>query len=260
MASKRSYGDRCGVARALDVVGDRWALLVVREMLLGPKRFTDLRAGLPNLGPDVLSQRLRDLEAAGIVRRGALGPPSGNRIYELTPRGQELEPVVLALGAWGSRAPFPEGDAGLGVDSAVLALKTLFDSGAAGSLDEEIELRLDGERFRARIAGGRLDVARGAAADPTAIVETDPETLARVLWHGRRLTAALKSGDLRIEGDRSAARRFLALFPAPAPAPGPASAADPSAARPEPAGTAPRRPTPRATKPTRAARARQSPA
>src|SRR3954469_11248779 len=108
MAGKRSYGDRCGIARALDTVGERWALLVVRELLLGPKRFTDLRAGLPNLGPDVLAQRLRDLEAAGIVGRGALGPPSGNRIYELTPRGQELEPVVLALGAWGSRAPFPD--------------------------------------------------------------------------------------------------------------------------------------------------------
>jgi DNA-binding HxlR family transcriptional regulator len=231
MPSKRSYGDRCGVARALDVVGERWALLVVRELLLGPKRFTDLRAGLPHLGPDVLSQRLRDLEAAGIVRRGTLGPPAGNRVYELTLRGEELEPIVLALGSWGSRAPFPEGDAGLGVDSAVLALKTLFDPGAAGSLDEEIELRLDGEQFRARIAGGRLDVARGAAADPTAVVETDPGTLAHVLWHGRRLTAALRSGDVRIEGDRSAARRFLALFPAPQPEVEPQPGAEP---QPEP--------------------------
>jgi DNA-binding HxlR family transcriptional regulator len=234
MPSKRSYGDRCGVARALDVVGERWALLVVRELLLGPKRFTDLRSGLPHLGPDVLSQRLRDLEASGIVRRGTLGRPAGNRVYELTPRGHELEPVVLALGAWGSRAPFPEGDAGLGVDSAVLALKTLFDPGAAGNLDEEIELRLDGEQFRARIAGGRLDVARGAAADPTAIIETDPGTLARVLWHGRRLTAALRSGEVRIDGDRSAARRFLALFPAREPEAEPEPAAEPEP-KPEPA-------------------------
>src|SRR3954471_2693753 len=119
MASKRTYGDRCGIARALDIVGERWALLVVRELLLGPKRFTDLRAGLPHLGPDVLAQRLRDLEAAGIVRRGTVGPSPRARIYERTPRGHELEPVVRALGAWGSRARFPEGDAGLGVDSAV---------------------------------------------------------------------------------------------------------------------------------------------
>jgi len=223
MPSKRSYGDRCGVARALDLVGERWALLVVRELLLGPKRFTDLRAGLPNLGPDVLSQRLRDLEAIGVVRRAKLPPPAATQVYELTDWGHELEPVVLGLGAWGSRAPFPGGDARLGVDSAVLALKTLFDPAAAGSIDEEFELRLDGERFRTQVANGKLAVARGGAQNPLAVIDTDPGTLARVLWHGRKIAAALRSGDLRIEGDRSAARRFLALFPAPTPAPPPAA-------------------------------------
>ena len=224
MPSKRSYGDRCGVARALDLVGERWALLVVRELLLGPKRFTDLRAGLPNLGPDVLSKRLRDLEGIGVIRRAKLPPPAGTQVYELTEWGHELEPVVLGLGAWGSRAPFPGGDARLGVDSAVLALKTLFDPVAAGSIDEEFELRLDGERFRTRVANGTLAVARGGAEAPLAVISTDPGTLARVLWHGRKITAALRSGDLRIDGDRSAARRFLALFPAPTPAPPPAAA------------------------------------
>src|SRR3954454_700014 len=100
MATKRTYGDRCGVARALDVVGERWALLVVRELLLGPKRFTDLRAGLPHVSPDVLAQRLRELEEAGIVGRRTLSPPAGSRVYELTERGQGLEPAVLALGRW----------------------------------------------------------------------------------------------------------------------------------------------------------------
>jgi DNA-binding HxlR family transcriptional regulator len=218
MSSKRTYGDRCGVARALDLVGERWSLLVVRELLLGPKRFTDLRAGLPNMGPDVLSQRLRDLEAIGVVRRAKLPPPAGSQVYELTEWGHELEPVVLGLGAWGSRAPFPPGDARLGVDSAVLALQTLFDPAAAGSLEQEVELRLGDDRFRARIADGALSVARGSAREPAAIIETDPATLSRVLWHGRRIAAAQRSGDLRIEGDRSAARRFLALFPAPRPA------------------------------------------
>src|SRR5215208_936562 len=111
MPAKRTYGDPCGIARALDVVGERWALLVVRELLLGPKRFTDLRAGLAHVGPDMLSQRLRELEQAGVVRRRTLAPPAGSRVYELTERGLELEPVVLALGRWGSRAPFPAGDA-----------------------------------------------------------------------------------------------------------------------------------------------------
>src|SRR4051812_16859695 len=121
MAGKRTYGDSCGVARALDLVGERWALLVVRELLLGPKRFTDLRTGLVQLGPDVLSQRLRELEQAGIVRRRTLAPPAGSRVYELTDRGRELEPVVLALGRWGSGAPFPPGDPRLGVDASMLA-------------------------------------------------------------------------------------------------------------------------------------------
>jgi DNA-binding HxlR family transcriptional regulator len=230
MASKRTYGDRCGIARALDLVGERWALLVVRELLLGPKRFTDLRAGLPNLGPDVLSQRLRDLERIGVLRRAKLPPPAGSQVYELTEWGRELEPVVLGLGAWGSRAPFPPGDARLGVDSAVLALKTLFDPAAAGTIDEELELRLGEDRFRARIADGALEVARGSADAPIATIETDPATLSRVLWHGRRLAAALRAGDVRIEGDRGAARRFLALFPAPRPAPDPDPPADRAAA------------------------------
>src|SRR5947207_11167291 len=103
--TKRTYGDRCGVARALDVVGERWALLVVRDLLLGPKRFTDLRAGLPHVSPDVLSQRLRELERSGVISRRTLPPPAGSRIYELTAWGRELEPAVLALGRWGSRAP-----------------------------------------------------------------------------------------------------------------------------------------------------------
>src|SRR3954451_11558889 len=177
MAGKRTYGDRCGIARALDAVGERWALLVVRELLLGPKRFTDLRAGLPHLGPDVLSQRLRDLEGTGIVRRATLAPPSGARVYELTERGQQLEPVVLALGAWGSAAPFPSGDARLGVDSAVLALKTLFDRAAAGARGEETRLPRAATPFRARTAGGTLAAPRGSPESPPAITETDPATL-----------------------------------------------------------------------------------
>ncbi len=99
---RRTYGDRCGVARALDIVGERWALLVVRELLLGPKRFSDLRRGLPNVSPDVLSQRLRGLEAADILRHRTLDPPASVQVYELTARGHALEPVVLELGRWGS--------------------------------------------------------------------------------------------------------------------------------------------------------------
>jgi DNA-binding HxlR family transcriptional regulator len=216
MASKRTYGDRCGVARALDLVGERWALLVVRELLLGPKRFTDLRAGLPHVGPDVLAQRLRDLEQAGLVRRGTLPPPAGSRIYELTERGRELEPVVIALGRFGSVAPFPPGEAGIGVDAVVIALKSLFAPAAADGMAATYELRLGEQRFRLDVADGRIEIARGSAPAPDATLETDPGTLAGVLWHGRRLDEARRAGDLAIGGDRAAVTRLLALFPLPA--------------------------------------------
>jgi DNA-binding HxlR family transcriptional regulator len=213
--TKRTYGDRCGVARALDIVGERWALLVVRELLLGPKRFTDLRAGLPHVGPDILAQRLRELEASGIVRRGTLPPPAGSRIYELTERGQQLEPVVLALGRFGSVAPFPEGEAQIGVDAVVIALKSLFTPGAADGFSATYELRLGEQGFRIDVADGRIEVGRGRAEAPDATIETDPGTLATVLWHGRKLDEARRSGDLAITGDAEAVTRFLGLFPLP---------------------------------------------
>jgi DNA-binding HxlR family transcriptional regulator len=213
--TKRTYGDRCGVARALDIVGERWALLVVRELLLGPKRFTDLRAGLPHVGPDILAQRLRELEQSGIVRRGTLPPPAGSRIYELTERGHELEPIVVALGRFGSVAPFPPGQAQIGVDAVVIALKSLFAAGAADGLSASYELRLGEQSFRIDVADGRIETVRGSAEAPEATIETDPGTLASILWHGRKLEEARRSGDIAIAGDRKAVTRFVGLFPLP---------------------------------------------
>ena len=195
------------MARALDIVGERWALLVVRDLLLGPKRFTDLRAGLPHVSPDVLSQRLRELEEAGIVRRTKLPPPTSARVYELTERGRGLQPIVIELGRWGSQEPFADEEARLGPDSAVIALMTLFDPSAADGHDETYELRLDEQPFRLRVSDGRLDAARGPADRPDAVIDTDPATLSQVLWHGGKLS------QFTIEGDRDAAKRFVKLFP-----------------------------------------------
>jgi DNA-binding HxlR family transcriptional regulator len=215
MAGKRTYGDRCGISRALDVVGERWALLVVRELLLGPKRFSDLRAGLPHLSADVLAQRLRELERAGVLRRRKLPPPAAARVYELTEWGQELEPVVLGLGRWGSRVPFPEQGEAFGADSAMLALKTLFDPDRAGDLTAEYELRFGEQAFRASVKNEAFEVARGPAEGPVAIIETEPATLAALLWHGRKLSAAARAGEVKLQGSRAAAERFLRLFPLP---------------------------------------------
>jgi len=216
MTGKRTYGDSCGIARALDLVGERWALLVVRELLLGPKRFTDLRAGLPNLGPDVLTQRLRELASAGVVVRRKLDPPAGAWVYELTDRGRELESVVIGLGRWGALAPFPPGEMRIGVDSTVLALQTLFDAEAAADLDATLELRLDGQRFSVAVTAGMLAVARGPADGPDAAIETDPGTLTGLLWGGLSPADAEGTGSVIFEGKRAAIRRFLKLFPLPA--------------------------------------------
>jgi DNA-binding HxlR family transcriptional regulator len=195
------------------VLGERWTLLVVRELLLGPKRFTDLRAGLPQIGPDVLSQRLRELEAAGLLQRTRLPAPAAASVYELTERGGELEPVILALGRWGSAEPIASDDDAFGVDSAMLALKTLFSPERAGRLHGEYELRFGDQRFRAVLAGGRFTLHRGAAESPAAVIETDPMTLAALLWRGLRPERAEADGTLALSGRRRDARRFLGLFP-----------------------------------------------
>ncbi|HTU86549.1 MAG TPA: helix-turn-helix domain-containing protein [Solirubrobacteraceae bacterium] len=214
MSGRRTYADACGIARALDVIGERWAILVVRELLLGPKRFTDLRAGLPRLGPDILSQRLRELEQAGVVRRDQLPPPAGARVYELTEWGRQLEPVVLALGRWGSQAPLPADHGALGVDALMLALKTLYDPARAGGLiGGTYEIGLAGQPFTVRPADRQLDVSRGAASNPVATIGAEPEALQTVLWHGRALSDVLGTGEVTIAGDRGAAERLLGLFP-----------------------------------------------
>jgi DNA-binding HxlR family transcriptional regulator len=202
----RTYHDRCGIARALDIVGERWALLVVRELLLGPKRFTDLRAGLPKVGPDVLSQRLRDLEAAGLVERGTLLPPAASAVYSLTERGAALEPVVIELGRWGSAAPVPSPDAPLGPDAIVIALKTLY---AGAPFDGVVELRLGDAVFEVVVRDGVLRARRGEADAPDLVIEGEPGPLAAALWHGGAVD------ELRIEGGARLARRFLGLFPLP---------------------------------------------
>jgi DNA-binding HxlR family transcriptional regulator len=216
-ATKRSYGDSCGIARALDLVGERWALLVVRELVHGPKRFTDLRAGLPGVSADVLSQRLRDLERAGIVRRRTLPPPAPARVYELTAWGAELEPVLLALGRFGSRAPLAPEPPPLSVDATVMALQTTYRPAGGRRGESHYALSLGEDRFEIQ-AGDELIVRRGEARQPVAGIETDPGTLMAVLWHGQALEDAIADSSMRIAGDRAAIERLLGTFRTPVPA------------------------------------------
>jgi DNA-binding HxlR family transcriptional regulator len=221
MSTGRTYGESCAAAHALDLVGERWALLVVRELLLGPKRFTDLRAGIVHASPNVLAQRLRELEQAGIVRRRTLPPPAASRVYELTEWGLELEPAVIALGRWGSRSPCLATDAGMSLDSHVLAMRAMFDPALAGDLTACLELRLSDLPFRVQVADGAFEIVRGSAEQPDAVVRTEPATLASLIFHGRDLADALEAGEIEVDGDERLVARFLRLFPMPEPAPAP---------------------------------------
>ncbi|HEX2313873.1 MAG TPA: winged helix-turn-helix transcriptional regulator [Thermomonospora sp.] len=214
MPVRRSYADACGIARALDLVGERWALLVVRELMLGPKRFSDLHRGLPTASQNVLSHRLRELTDAGVVRRRRLGPPAGAQVYELTPWGRGLEPVLLALGRWGGTVPLTPGTE-MGADAMVLGLQTMFLPESAEGLHAVVELRLGDEAFRLEIADGRFQAARGEAEHPDTVIETDVPTLRDLVWRGLPFAEAIGSGHLAVHGDTAVAERLPGLFARP---------------------------------------------
>lgn len=218
MSTKRCYQEACAAAHALDLVGERWALLIVRELLLGPKRFTDLRSGLSHASANVLAQRLRELERDGIVRRRKLGPPFGARVYELTDWGRELEPVIMALGRWGSRSPRLERDADVSVDSVVLAIRALFDPDAADGLRATYELRLGTDSFSIAVDRANIQIARGDAREPDAVIETDPSTLGKLLSGADSVRTATKDGRIVLTGDATAVERLLGSLSFPEPA------------------------------------------
>jgi DNA-binding HxlR family transcriptional regulator len=202
----RSYKQYCGVARALDLIGERWALLVVRELVLGPKRFTDLRQGLPGIATNVLSLRLRQLERDGIVTHRRLPPPAPAQVYELTEQGRELVPIMLALGRWGASTMGPRSpDQTIRSEWLALALKAFFDSEAAVGLSATIRLDLDGIRFTLRLHEGRLDVTPGGDGPLDLAIETDPELLIQFL--GGAPVSVPAEGDLKL------LERLPALFP-----------------------------------------------
>lgn len=208
----RSYRDLCGIARALDTVGERWALLVVRELLFGPKRFADLHRGLPGMSQNVLTQRLRELEDSGVLTRRRALPPTSGVVYELTDRGHELESVLLALGRWGSPSPPRPGSAEeLSPDALVVALRTTFDPTAAAGLDGTVRLELPRDAFVLTVRGGTLAAARGdSAAD--ARLAGSVRTIQDLVFDGRSLEAAVHSGDAHADGNTDLLKRLLGAF------------------------------------------------
>ncbi|MFN2527787.1 MAG: winged helix-turn-helix transcriptional regulator [Candidatus Baltobacteraceae bacterium] len=212
----RSYGDPCGLSRALDIVGERWSLLIVRELLFGPKRFTDLRAGMPAASPNVLAQRLRELEDAGVLVHCKLPPPGAVSVYELTARGRELEAAMIHLSRWGSGTPAIKG-AELSNDALMLALKTMFDPQRARGIKMVLDIRLEGETFRVAVAAGRIEISRGLAEDADVLIESDGATLRSLIFGGRSFAEAERRGALGIDGQNARVRHFLQLFTQPSP-------------------------------------------
>jgi DNA-binding HxlR family transcriptional regulator len=209
VTKRRTYGQQCGIARGLDFVGERWAMLVIRDLILGPKRFTDLQESLPGIATNVLTQRLKQLEADGVVQRRKLPPPAASTVYELTEYGRELEPVLLAFGRWGARSLGPPtGDEVTRPEWFGVALKAFFTADAAEGVDATVALRFDDGALTLAIRDGRLDVSVGSP-DQADLTLTAPAPAMLVAF----LSGAAGPGGLAPDGDEALLARLPSIFP-----------------------------------------------
>lgn len=228
---ERWYDDACATAHALELVGERWALLVMRELLLGPRRFGDLRADLPGISANALTRRLESLAAAGIVTRQRLPPPASVPVYALTAWGLESAPLFEVMGRWAARSPGHDPRLPLSAVSLMLSFGTMFDGRRAERLAARIGLRIGDATFVAAIAAGRITVGRGDLDGCDTVFTGAATAVAAVVYGGQSLAAALATGTLAIAGDRALAARFTGLFPLPAKAAAPRDDQPPASKR-----------------------------
>jgi DNA-binding HxlR family transcriptional regulator len=210
---KRSYEQYCGLARALDLVGERWTLLIVRDLSMGPQRYTDLLAGLPGIGSGLLAERLKQLEAEGLARRAKLPPPAAVPVYELTDEGEELASSLAPLALWGARRLGPKEQSLFRADWLLVMLRAVFDPNAAAGVHDTYEFEIDGEVLHVMVDDGRLRTARGPAPGRTDIrVRTDAETFIAVGTGQLSPTDALDQGRAEFDGSPEALTRCLRVF------------------------------------------------
>lgn len=210
---KRRYDDACGAAHGLELLGDRWTLLVLRELLLGPRRFSSLKADLPGISARVLTQRLAELEERGVVRRTTLPPPANIAAYEATEWGMEAEPILQELGRWAARSPGHDPSLPVSAVSIILSFRTMIVADRAAGLDHRFALDMGDQHFIGTLDGGALSFTQGTPADPDFRIAGRPEEFAAVCYGGAPREM------LAIEGDEAAAARFLGLFALPDKAP-----------------------------------------
>ncbi|RSD10826.1 winged helix-turn-helix transcriptional regulator [Amycolatopsis eburnea] len=218
--SARTYGQFCGLARALEIVGERWSLLVVRDLMLGPKRFTDLQRTLPRIPVSILTSRLNELEESGVVRRRVLSQLDGGIVYELTEYGTELDHIVLDLGLWGSRSlTYPKPDEVFTLDTAIISLYTTFQEEAASGVHVNYELHHPGDMVvHAMVDDGALKASAGALPAADLVIEPQGPALLDLLNGSLSAPDAIASGKVRVEGDPAHLDLFTRLFRVP-PAP-----------------------------------------
>jgi DNA-binding HxlR family transcriptional regulator/putative sterol carrier protein len=211
--SRRSYRQYCARARALDVLGERWTLLIVRELLTGPKRFKDLLEGLPGIGTNLLAGRLKELEGEGVLRRTTLPPPAGSAVYELTGRGRDLEPVLMGLARWGvDLLGQPRPGEAFKPAWAVQAMKATFRPEAARWVRETYEFRVGEDVFHVRVDDGVSEPEYGPAWEPDLILRTDPDTFLALVSGRIEASDAIEVGRLEVEGDAEALARAGEIF------------------------------------------------
>ncbi len=213
--SRRRYDDACGTAHALDLIGERWALLVMRELMLGPKRFGDIRADLPGISANVLTQRLEGLEASGLVVRRRLPPPVSAQVYELSEWGYEAEPIVQVMGRWATRSPGHDPTMPLSATSLMLSFRTMGDAARMKGMDASIGFRIGAETFLAQISSDGIVNARGDPDGADVIFTGSAPAIAGAVYGGVPIEALEAEGALKVEGDRALAERFTTLFPLP---------------------------------------------
>lgn len=209
------YDDACGTAFAMELVGERWSLLIVRELMFGGRRFSDLRAGLSGISAKVLSERLEGLEQANVLRRRHLPPPSAAQVYELTEWGLLAERAIMELGRWAATSPDHDPTLPLSAASLMLSFRTMFDPARAAGLATSGAIRVGAERFRVSVADARLVAERGDPEDGAFVITAPLPMPIAAAAYGKVPFADLAGAGLAVEGDAGAARRFLDCFVLP---------------------------------------------
>jgi DNA-binding HxlR family transcriptional regulator len=209
----RSYHQYCGLARGLDMIGDRWTLLIIRELLLGPKRYKDMLEGLPGIGTNLLASRLRELQEMGVARRGVLAPPAGSAVYTLTECGQQLEPVLSAMGRWGAQFLGPVRDDDFLVPSAYfVAMRATFRPELAVGMNESFEFRMAGRVFWVKVQEGSCSTGEGQPGPVDVVFTLDATILNALLVQGLSPRSAIRDKGVKVEGDPEALDRFVQVF------------------------------------------------